>query len=126
MVAAALFLLMLLYVTFIPIFPTCDPYAVDFANAYLPMSWDHPFGTDQFGRDLFTRVALGGRVSIGIGFAATIAIMGIGIVYGSISGFIGGRLDNSMMRFLDALYGLPYLPFAIITSRSLPRWSTSG
>ena len=75
----------------------------------------HPFGTDQFGRDLLTRAALGGRVSIGIGFAATLAILIIGVTYGSISGFVGGRLDNAMMRFLDALYGLPYLPFAIIT-----------
>ena len=58
---------------------------------------------------------LGGRVSIGIGFGATLAILLIGVVYGSISGFVGGRLDNGMMRFLDALYGLPYLPFAIIT-----------
>ena len=62
-----------------------------------------------------TRAALGGRVSIGIGFAATFVILIIGVLYGSISGFAGGRLDNAMMRFLDALYGLPYLPFAIIT-----------
>ena len=75
----------------------------------------HPLGTDKFGRDLLTRTALGGRVSIGIGFGATLAILVIGVVYGSISGFVGGRLDNGMMRFLDALYGLPYLPFAIIT-----------
>ena len=60
-------------------------------------------------------MALGGRISIGIGFAATIVILLIGVTYGSISGFIGGQLDNAMMRFLDALYGLPYLPFAIIT-----------
>ena len=59
--------------------------------------------------------AEGGRVSILIGFGATLAILLIGVVYGSISGFVGGRLDNGMMRFLDALYGLPYLPFAIIT-----------
>ena len=57
---------------------------------------------------------MGGRVSILIGFGATLAILLIGVVYGSISGF-AGRLDNGMMRFLDALYGLPYLPFAIIT-----------
>ena len=78
-------------------------------------SLEHPFGTDKFGRDLFTRTAIGGRVSIAIAFGATLAILFIGVVYGSISGFVGGRLDNGMMRFLDALYGLPYLPFAIIT-----------
>ncbi len=114
-VAGALFLLLVLYVVFAPIFSPYDPYAVDFSQAYLPPSWSHPLGTDQFGRDLFTRAALGGRISIGIGFAATIAIMGIGTLYGSISGFVGGKLDNAMMRFLDTLYGLPYLPFAILT-----------
>jgi oligopeptide transport system permease protein len=91
-----------------------DPNQVNFAETYLPPSLEHPFGTDQFGRDLWTRVAKGGQVSIAIGFAATIAILVIGIAYGAISGFIGGRLDNAMMRFLDALYGLPYLPFAIL------------
>jgi len=116
-VAGVLFLVLVLYVIFVPIFSPYDPYAVNFSEAYLPPSLSHPFGTDQYGRDLFTRAALGGRVSIGIGFAATIAIMGIGIVYGSISGFIGGKLDNGMMRFLDALYGLPYLPFAIIVTQ---------
>ena len=80
-----------------------------------PPSREHLFGTDQFGRDLFVRTAFGGRISIGIGFAATIAIMGVGITYGAVSGFLGGWVDNGMMRFLDALYGLPYLPFAIIT-----------
>jgi oligopeptide transport system permease protein len=116
-VAGVLFLVLVAYCIFVPIFSPYDPYEVNFSEAYQPISWSHPFGTDQFGRDLFTRVALGGRVSIGIGFAATIAIMGIGIVYGSISGFLGGRVDNGMMRFLDALYGLPYLPFAIIVTQ---------
>jgi oligopeptide transport system permease protein len=115
LVAGALFILLVLYCIFAPIFSPYDPNEVDFSQAYEPISWAHPLGTDQFGRDLFTRTALGGRISIGIGFAATIAIMGIGILYGSISGFIGGKLDNAMMRVLDTLYGLPYLPFAIIT-----------
>jgi oligopeptide transport system permease protein len=92
-----------------------SPYAIDFSQAYLSPSWSHPFGTDEFGRDLFVRTALGGRVSVQIGFVATFAIMVVGIGYGAISGFAGGALDNGMMRFLDALYGLPYLPFAIIT-----------
>jgi len=113
--AALVFVVVVLYCLFAPIFSPYDPDAVEFRDAYQRPSFDHPLGTDQFGRDLFTRTALGGRISIGIGFGATIAIMLIGVAYGSIAGFIGGRLDNALMRFLDALYGLPYLPFAIIT-----------
>ena len=112
--AGALFLLMVVWCVVTPIVSPHDPNEVDFASAYEGQSWSHPFGTDQFGRDLFTRAALGGRISIGIGFAATFAILGIGVVYGAISGFVGGALDNALMRFLDALYGLPYLPFAIL------------
>jgi oligopeptide transport system permease protein len=122
--SAILFLVIVLYCLFIPGFwfiPgiwtsifDIDPNQVDFTQTRLPPSLEHPFGTDQFGRDLFTRVAKGGQISIGIGFAATIAILVVGITYGSISGFVGGKLDNAMMRFLDALYGLPYLPFAIL------------
>jgi len=115
-VAAVAFLILVGFVVLTPWLSNQDPYAVDFSKAYLSPSWAHPFGTDEFGRDLFIRTALGGRVSIEIGVAATVAIMIIGILYGSISGFAGGKLDNGMMRFLDALYGLPYLPFAIITA----------
>jgi oligopeptide transport system permease protein len=113
--AGLIFALFVLFCIFAPIFSPHDPNAIAFPEAYQRPSWDHPFGTDNFGRDLLTRTALGGRISVGIGFGATLAILAIGVVYGSISGFAGGRLDNGMMRFLDALYGLPYLPFAIIT-----------
>jgi oligopeptide transport system permease protein len=122
--SAIMFVLIVLYCFLIPgfwfvpgIWTTLfdiDPNDVNFADVRLPPSLEHPFGTDQFGRDLFTRVAAGGQISIGIGFAATIAILVVGVAYGSIAGFVGGRTDNAMMRFLDALYGLPYLPFAII------------
>jgi oligopeptide transport system permease protein len=115
LVAGVFFVLIVLYCLIVPIISPHDPNEVNFAIANETPSLEHPFGTDKFGRDLFTRVALGGRVSILIAFGATLAILFIGVVYGSISGFIGGRLDNGMMRFLDALYGLPYLPFAIIT-----------
>jgi oligopeptide transport system permease protein len=114
--AGTTFLLVAAYCVVAPIASPYDPNAVDFTQAYLRPSLDHPLGTDQFGRDLFTRAALGGRVSIGIGIAATVAILLIGLTYGALSGFVGGRLDNAMMRFLDALYGLPYLPFAIIVT----------
>jgi oligopeptide transport system permease protein len=124
--AGILFILIVLYCFLIPgiwIIPgiwtdlvsNIDPYGVDFSQANQSASLAHPFGTDQFGRDLFARAALGGQVSIEIGFAATIVILVVAIVYGGISGFVGGSLDNVLMRFLDALYGLPFLPFAIIT-----------
>jgi len=114
-VAGTVFVVVLLYCLIAPIASPHDPDAVNFALSSQTPSLEHPFGTDKFGRDLFTRTALGGRVSILIGFGATIAILFIGVVYGAISGFVGGRIDNGLMRFLDALYGLPYLPFAIIT-----------
>jgi oligopeptide transport system permease protein len=115
-VAAAIgFIIMVGYVVLVPILSDADPDAVDFSKQFLNPSWEHPFGTDEFGRDLFLRTALGGRVSIGIGFAGTFAIMFVGILYGATAGFLGGQIDNAMMRFLDALYGLPYLPFAILT-----------
>jgi oligopeptide transport system permease protein len=113
-IAGVAFLLLLAYCLFWPPISPYDPYAVDFAQRSEGPSLAHPFGTDQFGRDLFTRTALGGRVSIGIGFAATLVILAIGVGYGAIAGFLGGMVDNTLMRILDALYGLPYLPFAII------------
>src|SRR3954471_19923052 len=119
LIAMVAFVILLLYVVIVPLVSPYDPNEVDFSIAYLTPTWAHPFGTDEFGRDLFLRTALGGRISMGIGFAATIAIMVVGILYGAVSGFIGGKLDNGMMRFLDALYGLPYLPFAIITTQIL-------
>jgi oligopeptide transport system permease protein len=114
-VAGVIFVALVAFCIFWPMVSPYDPNEIDFANKNAAPSLEHPFGTDNFGRDLMTRTALGGRVSIGIGFAATLVILLIGVVYGSVSGFVGGRLDNAMMRFLDALYGLPYLPFAIIT-----------
>ncbi|HXQ85299.1 MAG TPA: ABC transporter permease, partial [Gaiella sp.] len=113
-IAGVAFLALVAYCLIWPIVSPYDPYAVDFSQASESPSLAHPFGTDQFGRDLFTRTALGGRVSIGIGFAATFVILTIGVTYGAIAGFLGGFVDNGLMRVLDALYGLPYLPFAII------------
>jgi oligopeptide transport system permease protein len=115
LVAGSVFILLVAFCLFVPIFSPYDANDADYTQAYESPSAAHPFGTDQAGRDLMTRAALGGRISIGIGFAATLTILLIGVAYGSISGFIGGHLDNGLMRFLDALYGLPYLPFAIIT-----------
>ena len=74
----------------------------------------HLFGTDANGRDLFIRVMLGGRVSLSIGLVATMVALLIGVLYGATAGFVGGRLDNLMMRFVDILYALPFIFFVII------------
>jgi len=83
--------------------------------ANLGISLHHPFGTDTSGRDLWIRAWTGARISLSIAAVVSLVILAVGVTYGSISGYFGGRLDNAMMRLLDALYGLPYLPFAIIS-----------
>lgn len=79
-----------------------------------PPSLAHPFGTDDLGRDLMTRVMYGGRISIGVGFLATAVALGIGVLYGAVSGYFGGKIDAFMMRFVDILYAMPYAIFIIL------------
>lgn len=74
------------------------------------------FGTDQLGRDLFVRVCHGGRVSIEIGLAAAVIVSLIGVVYGSISGYLGGRTDIIMMRIVEVFKGVPHLVIVILLS----------
>jgi oligopeptide transport system permease protein len=72
-------------------------------------SWTHPFGTDEVGRDLMTRTLHGGRISLAVGLVATLVSLIIGVAWGLLSGWKGGRVDEVMMRFVDLLYGLPFL-----------------
>ena len=75
---------------------------------------DHLFGTDSNGRDLFVRVLYGARVSLAVGVVATFVSLLIGVIYGATAGFLGGRVDNLMMRVVDVLYSLPFIFFVII------------
>ncbi|MGN7472147.1 ABC transporter permease [Brevibacillus sp. SAFN-007a] len=72
------------------------------------------FGTDEFGRDVFTRVWYGARISLFVGCMAALIDFFIGVLYGGIAGYLGGRVDTIMMRFVDILYGLPYLLVVIL------------
>lgn len=80
----------------------------------LPLPATHYFGTDELGRDLLTRVVMGARVSLAVGFVATLVSLLIGVLYGATAGFLGGRVDNLMMRFVDVMYGLPFMFLVIL------------
>jgi oligopeptide transport system permease protein len=79
-----------------------------------PPSLAHPFGTDFFGRDLLTRVLFGGQVSLSVGLLAALVAASVGTLFGAVSGYLGGRADSVMMRFVDIVYSLPYMFLVII------------
>lgn len=80
----------------------------------LPLAETHYFGTDELGRDMLTRVVMGARVSLLVGFIATLVSFIIGVVWGATAGFLGGKVDNAMMRFVDVMYGLPFMFLVIL------------
>lgn len=108
--------------------PLLSPYAYD------TLDWDHMavppqleaahwFGTDRLGRDLFVRTLHGARISLAIGLLATAVSLVIGVAWGAIAGYVGGRMDELMMRFVDVLHSLPYIFVVIILTTVFERGS---
>jgi len=87
--------------------------------AYQGPSVSEPMGTDQLGRSLFWRTMLGGAISLSIGAAAAVLAVGIGVLWGAVAGFAGGRTDAAMMRIVDVLYGLPYILLVVLVNLAM-------
>jgi peptide/nickel transport system permease protein len=89
---------------------------IDYGAGLLSPSFDHPFGTDDLGRDLLARVLIGGRVSMAVGVAAVIIAITMGTLIGSVAGFFGGRIDTVLMRLTDLFLALPVLPLLLMVT----------
>ena len=97
--------------------PWIAPYGYEAQNLDLGAtspSAAHWLGTDIFGRDLLTQILYGGRISLAVGFIATAVALAIGVTWGAVAGYVGGRIDSVMMRFVDILYALPFMIFIIL------------
>ncbi|MFM8316344.1 MAG: ABC transporter permease, partial [Deltaproteobacteria bacterium] len=97
--------------------PWIAPYGFETQNLELTLakpSLAHWFGTDSLGRDLFTRILYGGRISMTVGILASLVSVVVGVIYGAVSGFIGGKTDGLLMRIVDILYALPFIFLVII------------
>ena len=88
--------------------------AIDLSAIRQAPSWEHWMGTDDLGRDLFTRILYGGRISILIGLVAAVIGTGLGSLVGALAGYFGGRTDNVLMRLTDVAYSIPTLPLLIV------------
>jgi oligopeptide transport system permease protein len=113
--------LLAVWVALAVIGPLCNPNnseSLDWANVAVPpgMTAAHWFGTDRLGRDLFARALEGARVSLVVGLLASVISLGVGIGYGAVAGYVGGRTDHLMMRFIEVLSGLPLIFFVIFLS----------
>jgi len=114
LVGAFFFLLIVFLVLFGPLLWDIDPTKTNIRSRNQGMSWAHPFGTDQLGRDIFARMIAGGRVSMGVGLTAMVLSVIIGTFVGVIAGYFK-RLDGALMRLTDLFLALPLMPLLLVT-----------
>jgi len=124
-VAAALLLALCAVALAAPLLTPHAPDAIDWSRlAAAPALGDaHWWGTDRLGRDVFARTMQGLRISLLIGFAAALASVAIGLLWGAVAGYVGGRVDALMMRIVDMLYALPYVFLVILLATLYERGS---
>ena len=98
----------------VPMLSPFDYESQDILNRNALPSLAHPFGTDKLGRDIFVRVMYGARISLAVGFSTAAINLVIGIIYGGISGYVGGKVDMVMMRIIDVIYAVPTLLYIVL------------
>ena len=114
LVAGIILILLICMVIFGPLLSPYSFDKIDRHNRHQPPTAEHIFGTDELGRDIFTRICVGGRVSIAIGICGALISAIVGTLYGAISAFAGGAVDNIMMRIVEILNSVPYLLVIIL------------
>jgi len=107
-------LLLITLAIFTPLIAPYDYAYQDLSLGPVGPTTDHLLGTDTLGRDLLTRMLYGSRISLMVGFLATMVALVIGVLWGAIAGFLGGRVDAIMMRIVDILYGIPFIILIIL------------
>ena len=113
LVGAALVAGFLVLTAAAPLLSPYDPVATDFASVLAPPSWAHPFGTDDIGRDILSRVIYGSRVSLQAGLFTVAVALVVGLPLGLAAGFFGGRVDNVIMRSIEVILSFPTLVLAL-------------
>ena len=105
---------MVLLAVFMPVFSPYTYDGVDSTQINALPNISHWLGTDKFGRDIFVRIMYGARISLSVGFAAAILNLVIGVIYGSVCGYFGGKIDLILMRLVDIIYSVPILLYVIL------------
>jgi peptide/nickel transport system permease protein len=123
--AVALLALILLAAAVGPMFTSADPNALDLGNIGAPPGGAHWLGTDESGRDVLSRLLVGGRVSLAVGFAAVLCSVTLGVSLGALAGLTGRRGDAAVMRFTDAMLSIPTL-FLVIAALTFFGASLTG
>ncbi|KGK90246.1 ABC transporter permease [Clostridium sp. HMP27] len=119
-VSLAVLAIIIMAAIFGPVFSKYSYYATDYKNTYQGPTIAHPFGTDQFGRDQWTRIWHGTRISLLIAVAAACIDLFIGVSFGSVSALLGGRIDAIMQRIIEILVGIPHLIIVILLMMVMP------
>ena len=118
-IGVIMFSILVFAAIFAPLITSYDPLDQNLAESKIPPawneggSWNHPFGTDNLGRDIYSRVIYGSRVSLTVGFIGVIIALSLGAILGAVAGYVGGKLDAVIMAPINLVLSLPYMLFVV-------------